>query len=134
MLHEKSPQARLDEFGMVVTHVILQLVAARELLSTGGTAEGRLGHPVQGAAELAPALAGVHHVLDLQKTVGDLDMGEVRGVRKVRRVSASGRLGLVVWLYFRVVQLYRGWPGSLGLFLRLHSEEQVGARLGVNTS
>ena len=82
---------------MVVAHVVLQLVAARELLTTSGTAVGRLGHPVEGAAELTPALAGVHHVLDLQKTVGDLDMGEVRGVRKVRRVSTSGLGGLALF-------------------------------------
>ena len=57
---------------MVVTHVILQLVTARELLSTGSTSVRGLCHAVQGAAQLAPALPCVHHLLDLEQTRGHL--------------------------------------------------------------
>ena len=71
--HEESPQTGLYQFRVVVTHVILQLVTARELLPTGGAPVRRLGHPVQGAAQLAPPLPGVHHLLDLQQAVGHLE-------------------------------------------------------------
>ena len=71
-LHEQLAEPRLYELWMVVTHVVLQLVAPRELLSTGGTPVRGLGHAVQGAAQLAPALPGVHHVLDLQEAVSHL--------------------------------------------------------------
>ena len=53
---------------MVVTHVILQLVTPWELLLADRAPERGPGHPVQRGAELAPALARVDHVLDLQQT------------------------------------------------------------------
>ena len=58
---------------MVIAHVILQLVTARELFATGGTSVGGLCHAVQGAAQLAPSLPCVHHLLDLQKAVSHLE-------------------------------------------------------------
>ena len=66
--HEESPQAGLYQLRVVVTHVILELVTAGEFLLAHRAPEGRLRHPVQGGAELAPALPGVDHVLDLQET------------------------------------------------------------------
>ena len=53
---------------MVVTHVILELVTTGKFLLAHRAPEGRPRHPVQGGAELAPALPGVDHVLDLQET------------------------------------------------------------------
>ena len=53
---------------MVVTHVVLELVAARELLLAHGAPEGGLGHAVQGGAQLAAALSRVDHVFYLQET------------------------------------------------------------------
>ena len=66
--HEKSPQTGLYQLWVVVTHVILELVTAGEFLLAHRAPEGRLRHPVQGGAELAPALPSVDHVLDLQET------------------------------------------------------------------
>ena len=66
--HEKSSEAGLYQLRVVVTHVILQLVTAGELLLADGAPEGSSSHAVQRGAELAPALAGVDHVLDLQQT------------------------------------------------------------------
>ena len=57
---------------MVVTHVILELVTTGEFLLAHRAPEGRPRHPVQGGTELAPALSGVDHVLDLQETRGHL--------------------------------------------------------------
>ena len=66
--HEESPQTGLYQLWVVVTHVILELVTAGEFLLAHRAPEGRLRHPVQGGAQLAPALPGVDHVLDLQET------------------------------------------------------------------
>ena len=79
---------------MIVTHVVLQLVTAGELLSAGGTSVRGLGHAVQGAAQLAPALPRVHHLLDLQQAVGHLEGeggdGEGHGVKGQERCGGGG--------------------------------------------
>ena len=66
--HEESPQTGLYQLRVVVTHVILELVTPVKLLLAHRAPEGRPRHPVQGGTELAPALSGVDHVLDLQET------------------------------------------------------------------
>ena len=58
---------------MVVAHVVLELVAPGELLLADRAAEGGAGDAVQGGAQLAAALARVHHVLDLEEAGGHLD-------------------------------------------------------------
>ena len=88
--HEKSSEAGLYQLRVVVTHVILQLVTAWELLPTGGAPVRRLGHPVQGAAQLAPPLPGVHHLLDLQQAVGHLE-GEGGDGEEGHGVKVEGR-------------------------------------------
>ena len=75
---------------MVVTHVVLELVTAGELLLADGAPEGGPGHPVQGGAELAPALARVDHVLDLQQAGGHL---------AIAMISVSG-----VWTSHNITQ------------------------------
>ena len=93
-LHEKGPEPWLYQLWMVITHVILQLVTARELLSAGGTSVRGLCHAVQGAAQLAPALPCVHHLLDLQEAVGHLEGeggdGEGHGVKGQERCGGWG--------------------------------------------
>ena len=70
--------------------MILQLVTARELFATGGTSVGGLCHAVQGAAQLAPPLPGVHHLLDLQQAVGHLE-GEGGDGEEGHGVKVEGR-------------------------------------------
>ena len=95
--------------------MVLQLVTPRELLATGGAPVRGFGDPIKGAGELAPALACVHHLLDLEETVGDLQewagqVGWVRGEEwGVRSWCCLDRLGMWWYGIFQSVCEYTGY-------------------------